>query len=274
MVTPRNGKFVIVCGERRFRAAKLVKLSKLPCVVRPDLDEKGMLELSITENLQREDLTPMDEARAFHALIEKCGYTQKQLSKRLGLSEPAVNFKLSLLKLTPELQEAVHKGQLNETQGRTIVQQVRKIRGKDAEKKQHAAMKKIHDRIAEVRVAKPKLDAKEVKAVAKTVVDEEKKSKSSRKRTALPKASKPAAPNVKEKAQLKRFSSALAKVKAAMKPFEAVVRQAKTRDRFADVLLLTHKNAAEQIKGSAVVMTAVYEAVLDAKRRSLAAKHS
>jgi len=115
-----------VCGERRYRAAKLAKLETVPCVVKPNLDDKAILELSITENLQREDLTPIDEAKAIKALMQKCGYSQAQVGVKLGLSVAAINYKLSLLDLSPDLQKDIRKGALSETQGRTIVQAVRK----------------------------------------------------------------------------------------------------------------------------------------------------
>ena len=83
-VTPQDGHYLIVCGERRFRAIKDNRLmAEVPCLVREGLSPAQLLELNIIENLQREDLTPIDEANAYKALMEKCGYTQAALAKRL-----------------------------------------------------------------------------------------------------------------------------------------------------------------------------------------------
>jgi ParB family chromosome partitioning protein len=128
VVAPKGDKFVIVCGERRYRAIKEHKLMvEVPCVVREGLSEAQLLEINIVENLQREDLTPMDEARAYKALMEKCGYSQAQLAQRLGLSGAMVSYKLSLLDLSPGLQKEVARGRLSETDGRGIVQAVKRV---------------------------------------------------------------------------------------------------------------------------------------------------
>lgn len=271
VVTPRNGKYMVVCGERRFRAAQLLKLNQVPCVVRSNVNEKEMLELSITENLQREDLTPMDEARALKTLIDTRGYTQLQVAKRLGLSEAAVNFKLGLLKLTPELQKSVHKGQMNETHGRTIVHQVFRIKGKDAQKKQQKAMQRIHKRIEKMRASDTQLDSKQIKAVAQTAVEEQ-LAGPTRKRRAARKSAGPAKPTKSERERVRRFSRALGKAQTALKPYEAIVDNAKQRDRLADLLLMVQEDAAQQLKDTAHSLNALHEAVQDAKRRSLAAK--
>ena len=138
---------MIVCGERRYKAIKdYTKLRNIPCIVKEGLTETQVIETSVTENLQREDLTPVDKAKAFKLLIEKCKYTQKKLAKRFGLSVAAVNYKLSLLKLSPEIQEDVRNGGLSETEGRAIVHAVNKI--PDTEEKK-SAMKDIRKKIEE-----------------------------------------------------------------------------------------------------------------------------
>ena len=90
--------YEIVVGERRFRAAKEAKLDKVPVVVR-ELTEQQMMELAVLENLQREDLTPIEEAVAYQMLIEKLKVTQEELSKRLGKSRPHIANHIRLLSL-------------------------------------------------------------------------------------------------------------------------------------------------------------------------------
>ena len=162
LVTPRKNVFLIVCGERRYRAAKIAKLQELPCIVRPSLDDKAMLELAITENLQREDLSPVDQARAIKALIDRCGYSQRQVASRLGLSPASVNYKLSVLELSPQMQKDLHARILTETQGRAIIQEVRKV----APANRRRAMAEIRHRI---RTANEKtLNTQDIRTLAKS----------------------------------------------------------------------------------------------------------
>lgn len=98
--------FEIVAGERRYRAALLAELAEIPCLVR-ELDDTAALEHAVLENLQREDLQPLEEAEGFASLIEHGGYTVNQLADRLGKSVRHVYGRLALRKLAPELVEAV-----------------------------------------------------------------------------------------------------------------------------------------------------------------------
>src|SRR5690242_9522262 len=77
------GEYQLVAGERRLRAAQLAGLTRVPAIVK-EFDDRAMMELALIENIQREDLNPIDEARAYHALIEKVGLTHDQLSERVG----------------------------------------------------------------------------------------------------------------------------------------------------------------------------------------------
>lgn len=112
--------YEIVVGERRYRAAKLAQLEKVPVVVR-ELNEQQMMELSILENLQREDLNPMEEAQAYQMLMDKLNLTQEQLSARLGKSRPHIANILRLLTLPVSVQELVSQGKLSMGHGRTLL---------------------------------------------------------------------------------------------------------------------------------------------------------
>jgi len=112
--------YEIVVGERRYRAAKEAKLDKVPVVVR-DLDEQQMMELAVLENLQREDLTPIEEATAYHTLMERLNLTQEQLAKRLGKSRPHIANHLRLLVLPKKIQDLISNGEISMGHGRALL---------------------------------------------------------------------------------------------------------------------------------------------------------
>ncbi|MDX8363260.1 MULTISPECIES: ParB/RepB/Spo0J family partition protein [Bacillaceae] len=112
--------FEIVVGERRFRAAKEADLSTVPVVIR-DLSEQQIMELALLENLQREDLTPIEEALAYQTLIDKLEFTQEQLAQRLGKSRPHIANHLRLLVLPKSIQVLISEGKLTMGHGRTLL---------------------------------------------------------------------------------------------------------------------------------------------------------
>ncbi|MFS0865537.1 ParB/RepB/Spo0J family partition protein [Fredinandcohnia sp. 179-A 10B2 NHS] len=112
--------FEIVAGERRFRAAKEAKLTTVPVVVR-ELTEQQMMELALLENLQREDLTPIEEAFAYQSLLDHLKITQEQLAKRLGKSRPHIANHLRLLSLPKHVQLLISEGKLSMGHGRTLL---------------------------------------------------------------------------------------------------------------------------------------------------------
>ncbi|PLR79971.1 chromosome partitioning protein ParB [Bacillus canaveralius] len=112
--------YEIVVGERRFRAAKEAKLEKIPVVVR-DLTEQQMMELAVLENLQREDLSPIEEAAAYQMLMKKLGLTQEELAKRLGKSRPHIANHVRLLSLPPKIQELISDGKISMGHGRALL---------------------------------------------------------------------------------------------------------------------------------------------------------
>lgn len=112
--------YEIVVGERRFRAAKEANLTSVPAVVR-DLSEKQMMELALLENLQREDLTPIEEAQAYQMLMEQLNVTQEALAKRLGKSRPHIANHVRLLTLPKQIQTLISDGKLSMGHGRTLL---------------------------------------------------------------------------------------------------------------------------------------------------------
>ncbi|MFO1442282.1 ParB/RepB/Spo0J family partition protein [Bacillus sp. Bva_UNVM-123] len=112
--------YEIVVGERRFRAAKAAKLDAVPVVVR-ELTEEQMMELAVLENLQREDLTPIEEGNAYQLLMEKLGLTQEELAKRLGKSRPHIANHIRLLSLPPKIQTLITEGKISMGHGRALL---------------------------------------------------------------------------------------------------------------------------------------------------------
>lgn len=121
IILRKNGtKYELVVGERRFRAAKLANLIEVPAVVR-NLTDTQMMELAILENLQREDLTPIEEAEAYQSLMKHLNLTQEELSKRLGKSRPHIANHVRLLTLPKDIQKLVNDGTLTMGHGRTLL---------------------------------------------------------------------------------------------------------------------------------------------------------
>jgi ParB family transcriptional regulator, chromosome partitioning protein len=112
--------YEIVVGERRFRAAKEAKLASVPAVVR-ELTEQQMMELAVLENLQREDLNPIEEGQAYQTLMEKLNFTQEEVAKRLGKSRPHVANHIRLLSLPAKIQELISDGKISMGHGRALL---------------------------------------------------------------------------------------------------------------------------------------------------------
>ncbi|MEE8441730.1 MAG: ParB/RepB/Spo0J family partition protein, partial [Spirochaetia bacterium] len=115
-----DGSYTIVAGDRRYRAAKIAGLSEIPVVCR-DFSDDEKLEIALVENLQREDLNPIDEATAFDHAMRNGGYTQEELGRRLGKSRPAIANSLRLLKLETEMQEALASGEITAGHARALL---------------------------------------------------------------------------------------------------------------------------------------------------------
>ncbi len=116
----QNGeRYVIVAGERRFRAARLAGLDQVPAIVK-NLDETQVMEVALIENLQREDLNPIEEAAAIRFLMQQHDLTQEEVSKRLSKSRPAIANSLRLLSLPEPVQEHLRRGELQAGHARAL----------------------------------------------------------------------------------------------------------------------------------------------------------
>ena len=112
--------YELVAGERRLRASKMAEKETIPAIV-VDFDDRQMMEISLLENIQRKDLTPIEEASAYQQLIRKLDYTQDELAKRLGKSRTNVANMLRLLSLPDEVKTLVNEGKLSYGQARTLL---------------------------------------------------------------------------------------------------------------------------------------------------------
>lgn len=115
-----SGYYQIIAGERRWRAARLAGLTEVPVIVM-EADDRKAAELAMIENLQREDLNPMEEAAGFQALIESYHMTQDEAAQRVGKSRSAVTNALRLLGLTPSVRKLVEEGKLSAGHARALV---------------------------------------------------------------------------------------------------------------------------------------------------------
>ena len=114
-----NG-YELIAGERRFRASKLAGKTTIPAITR-QFDEEAMMEIAVLENLQREDLTPLEEAQAYDTLLKKLNLTQAEVSERLGKSRPYIANYLRLLGLPADVKQLLQEGQLSMGQARTLL---------------------------------------------------------------------------------------------------------------------------------------------------------
>lgn len=129
-----NGYYQIIAGERRWRAARMAELKEIPAVIM-EADDKKTMELALIENLQRQDLNPVEEALGYQSLISDYGLTQEEAASRVGKSRPAVTNALRLLQLTPEILEMVRNGSLSAGHARAVLSL------KSHQKQQQAAQK-------------------------------------------------------------------------------------------------------------------------------------
>ncbi|HYL98391.1 MAG TPA: ParB/RepB/Spo0J family partition protein [Blastocatellia bacterium] len=121
LVVRRTGdRFQLIAGERRWRAAQLAGLQRVPCVIK-DVSDEGMLELSLIENLQREDLNPIEEAIAYKKLLDRPNFTQEEVARRIGKDRSSVANSLRLLRLPQEIQALVEEDKLSMGHARALL---------------------------------------------------------------------------------------------------------------------------------------------------------
>ena len=119
LVVENGMRYRIVAGERRYRAARLAGLNTVPCIVRSMTNEQQM-EAALIENLQRQDLNPIEEAAAIRSLMQECGYTQEEAARKLGKSRPAIANALRLLNLPKAVTYLVVTGDLSAGHARVL----------------------------------------------------------------------------------------------------------------------------------------------------------
>ena len=132
VVRPKDGMYMIVTGERRWRAARMAGLSEIPVII-IEADDKKAAELALVENIQRKDLNPVEVARGYAALIDEFSYTQEEIAKKIGRSRSAVTNSLRLLDLPPKALDYLASGELSEGHAKVLLSL------KDSEKIENAA---------------------------------------------------------------------------------------------------------------------------------------
>lgn len=120
VVRNEKNRYIIVAGERRWRAAKLAGLKTIPVIVR-DLSSREVMEIALIENLQREDLNPIEEAEAYQKLLDEYGLTQEQVSKIVGKSRAAIANSVRLLNLAEEIKQMLSDGRITSGHARTLI---------------------------------------------------------------------------------------------------------------------------------------------------------
>ncbi len=120
LVRKKGNKYEIIAGERRWRAAKAAKLNEIPCIIM-EADDKKALKLALIENLQRENLNPIEEAHAYRSLIEEYNMTQEEVAQTIGKSRSYISNTIRLLNLDKEIIDYISKGQITSGHGRALL---------------------------------------------------------------------------------------------------------------------------------------------------------
>lgn len=120
LVQKKDNYYEIIAGERRWRAAKKAGLKEVPVIIK-NISDREAVEISLIENIQREDLNPMEESRAYERLVKEYGLSQEEVAQKVSRSRSAVTNSMRLLKLQPSVQKMVEEGSLSEGHARTIV---------------------------------------------------------------------------------------------------------------------------------------------------------
>ncbi len=155
-------KYEIIAGERRYKASKMAGLTSVPAII-SSLDDKKSAEVAIVENIQRKDLSSIEEAKSYKALLDKGYLTQEELAKKMGLSQSAISNKLRLLSLSENVQKAIMENKISERHARSLLQLI------DAKEQD-----KWLNKIIEERLTVRELD-KRLKSIVEEVTPKEEK---------------------------------------------------------------------------------------------------
>lgn len=158
-----KGMYLIVAGERRWRASKLAGLREIPCIIK-DYSDKEVMEIALVENLQREDLNPIEEAEGYLNLMNSFGFTQEQVSERVGKSRSAIANVLRLNNLSDEVKKLVSSGKLSQGHARTLLPiKDKKLQKEIADKiiKEDLSVRQTESLISSLNNKKPKKKKKE-----------------------------------------------------------------------------------------------------------------
>jgi len=166
VITPmgENGKYYIVVGERRWRAAKELKMEKVPAIIK-NLEKKEIMEAALIENIQREDLNVVEMAEAFKRLMEEFTYTQEELAGIVGRSRSSVANVLRILKLPEEIKNALREGKITEGHARALL-------AVESDKEREKLFQKMLQSKITVRQAEKKAQKKRVKDVNLQAIEE------------------------------------------------------------------------------------------------------
>ena len=140
LVREKEDKYEIIAGERRWRAASKAGLDKIPAIIK-DIDDAKLAEMALIENLQRENLTPIEEAESYKEILNLTNLTEQKLSELIGKSQPAISNKMRLLNLTPEVKEALNNHRISERHARSL------LTVKDSKKQVELLNKVINERL-------------------------------------------------------------------------------------------------------------------------------
>lgn len=164
IIVRRDGEcYRIIAGERRWRAAHLIGMKEIPAIIKDDVDDLAVSEMALIENIQREDLNPVEEAKAYKRLIDDYGLTVGNIAERMGKSTSAVSNSLRLLKLNEDVLSDLGEGKLSEGHARAIL-------GVEDEEKQKALASKVKKEHLSVRQTEK--EARAIKKEAKKPKEE------------------------------------------------------------------------------------------------------
>ena len=121
LVTAKDNGYKLVAGERRVRAAEMAGYKQIPAIIMEGLTKEASIELALIENLQRENLDPIEEAKAYKQLVEECKLTQEQIAQRVGKNRSVVANSLRLLTLPPEIQKIISSAKITPSHARTLL---------------------------------------------------------------------------------------------------------------------------------------------------------